>query len=136
MIYLASPYTHSDSKVEEKRFTKCIEAVHYIQFEMQLNVFSPILHCHPVHAHTDCGGKLEVWKRFNIEMIRLCTEFYVLCLSGWEDSRGVLYEIGAATGLERRIVYFNLDDKKVSTTPFYTTYHYGQTSKRLGKKNS
>lgn len=49
MIYLASPYTHSDVHVREWRFREACRAAAAL-LRAGITVFSPIAHSHPIAA--------------------------------------------------------------------------------------
>ena len=101
MIYLASPYNHEDPAVREERFlAACRVAAKLMRNEF--NVFSPIAHSHPVAVH---GGLDAVdhdfWMRRDLPMLRRCGAIMVLCMDGWEQSRGMAREIEEADKLLR-----------------------------------
>jgi len=74
MIYLASPYTHADPAVQQKRFEDAARAAATILREGRL-VFSPIVHGHPIER---------------------CDKLVVLKLPGWSESRGIKAEVDIA----------------------------------------
>ncbi len=47
MIYLASPYSHPDARVRQRRFEEACQAAAAIT-RAGLSVFSPISHSHPI----------------------------------------------------------------------------------------
>jgi hypothetical protein len=106
VIYLASPYSHWDATIRERRYhDACLAAAHLLQ--SGCNVFSPIVHGHPLVAYglpTDWA----YWEAFDREHISRCDELCVLTLDGWQDSVGVMAEIEIAAGLGRPIRYLQL----------------------------
>lgn len=91
MIYLASPYTDPDPKVQEGRFTAvCKVTAHYMKKGFM--IFSPIAHCHPV-ASFGLPGHWEYWQQYDEEMISICDQLWVLQLPGWKESKGIEAEI-------------------------------------------
>lgn len=92
MIYLASPYSHSDSKVKAMRFrAACIAAGELIK--QGLIVFSPIAHTHPIKMLSGLEGEWQQWKTFDEDIISRCEGLFVLKIDGWEESIGVQAEI-------------------------------------------
>lgn len=103
MIYLASPYTHTDYAVMKYRFEAVCEKAAELMREGKM-VFSPI-----AHSHVIAGYGLPVdwsyWKNLGEAWIKLCDEFSVFMLDGWRDSVGVTAEIEIATQEGRSISY-------------------------------
>lgn len=93
MIYLASPYTHIDINVRNKRFKQmCGIAGHLLN--KGLFVYSPIVHGHPIAEHTTgLPTDFGFWKAYNHETIDSCHAVWVVMLDGWEKSSGVEDEI-------------------------------------------
>lgn len=51
----------------------------------------------------------EWWLAWSRELLESCDSIYVLCIDGWEDSRGVQQEIALAQSLEIPIVYIDIE---------------------------
>jgi hypothetical protein len=93
MIYLASPYTHTDPDVMQERF----EYVRAAAAEMLARgeiVYSPIVHGHAIATAHDLPTDFEFWMRHSFAMLERADNLYVLRLDGWLESRGVTAEIG------------------------------------------
>lgn len=103
MIYLASPYTHSDPSVREARFDAACLATAELMRAGHV-VFSPIVHAHPL-VRFDLPTGWDYWERIDREHLRRCDEVVVLMLDGWRESRGVQAEIGLAKEMELPIRY-------------------------------
>lgn len=111
LIYLASPYSHPDPLVVQRRF-EIVASLTGALFQQGLSVFSPIAYSHQF-ALAGCGGTFDTWKEFDIEMLMKCHLLAVLCLDGWNASKGVDAEIDMAEyQLEIPIVYV-VDDPKI-----------------------
>lgn len=94
LIYLASPYSHPDSKVRHERFEAvCKQAA--MMMKDGLLVFSPIAHTHPIASFGLPGG-WEYWQKYDRTMLERSDELAVLKLDGWKDSIGVKAEIEIA----------------------------------------
>ena len=103
MIYLASPYTHSDLLVRESRFgAACLATAEMVRGGDV--VFSPIVHGHPLVRY-GLPINWDYWERFDREYLRRCDEMVVLMLDGWRESRGVQAEVDLAIDMDLPIRY-------------------------------
>lgn len=98
MIYLASPYSHSDPAVRDARFAltrdyvaKCLSAGEVI--------FSPIVYTHEMACRYSLPGDAKWWERFNNHMILSSRGIRILQIDGWGVSKGVRQEIELAKSL-------------------------------------
>jgi hypothetical protein len=105
MIYLASPYTHSDPRVRDARFNAACQATAVLVRAGQI-VFSPIVHGHPL-VRFDLPIEWEYWEHFDREYLRRCDELAVLMLDGWRESRGVQAEIDLAIEMKLPVRYLS-----------------------------
>jgi len=108
LIYLASPYSSSDSAVSDLRFRKVTRAAFFLIKDGYL-VFSPIAHSHHICKHGMCPD-FDAWKEFDYKMIEVCDLFWVLKLDGYIDSVGVNAEIAYANQLGKPVEF--IDFKK------------------------
>jgi len=97
LIYLASPYSHPDRQIQERRFQAVCQQAAEMMRRGEL-VFSPIAHTHPIAAY-DLPGDWAFWRRYDRAMLERCDELVVLQLYGWEESIGVQAEIAIAKEL-------------------------------------
>ena len=97
LSYLASPYTHSDPTVREARYHAACKKAAELMLEGKV-IFCPIAHSHPISEHMPdgCAVDATLWKKQDEPYVAMCDEMIVLCLDGWETSRGVLHEINEA----------------------------------------
>jgi hypothetical protein len=94
MIYIASPFSHHDKIVERNRYVDAKDYVmHLIRSDETRGAFSPIVYCYNIHLEDSIPGHFDEWKQFNIQMMNAAWDFHVLCLAGWEKSKGVQAEI-------------------------------------------
>jgi hypothetical protein len=107
MIYLASPYTHPDPDVVAQRVLETQRNAVALWVEHNVFVFSPIMHWHHAAVEQDLPTDAESWQGYNEHMMRFCEAVYVLCLDGWENSKGVAAEIRYAQLLHLPIIYLN-----------------------------
>ena len=105
MIYLASPYSHPDPRVSERRYElACRAAAQLIRGGEP--TFSPIVHSHPL-VRFGLPTDWEFWQRNDREHMRCCHQLVVLTLDGWRESRGVQVEIDLAISMDLPIRYLS-----------------------------
>ena len=102
-IYLACPYTHIDPKVRQKRFEQVNEVAGQLMKKGYI-VFSPISHSHPISLTLNNSVDADFWLDQDKHFIDWCDELHILCLDGWQQSKGVSAEIKLAKKLNKRIV--------------------------------
>jgi nucleoside 2-deoxyribosyltransferase len=103
MIYLASPYSHPDPAVRERRFRAACSAAAFL-LQAGHAVFSPIAHGHVLAEH-GLPTDWSFWQRYDHEHLERCDEVIVLMLNGWEESAGVRAEIRRAHELGKTVCY-------------------------------
>jgi len=116
MIYVASPYSHDDPKVRADRFLAvCKFAARAI--EKGFFVIPPVTFTHPIHLAGKLPGNWKFCKDYDTHFIKMCDEFWVLCLKGWDESVGVGAEINIAESLGIKIRYIYFDDPLTFNKP-------------------
>jgi len=103
-IYVACPYSHPDQAVREERV---LAADKYAAKLMERGhiVFSPLSHSHPISKHCKVDPTdHDFWLRQDLAWLKACHRMHVLCLDGWQESKGVKEEIEEA--LKRKIPVF------------------------------
>ena len=115
ILYLAVPFTHSDPKIRENRFQTACRAAAKLM-ESGITVFSPLSHSVPIVRH----GNLDeldstFWLSMDTPILRHCDEILVLCLDGWEESRGVKEEMLFA--LENNMPITMIEEKDIKYLP-------------------
>lgn len=103
MIYISSPFTHSDKEVERKRYEA---AMSYQAFLLQNNYFpiSPIVSCYPLSLAHSLPTTATFWWPYNKQLLLTCNELHVLMIDGWSQSKGVIQEIAYFTGRLKYII--------------------------------
>ena len=104
LIYIASPYTHTDKKVIEENYIKVTKFVADLTARGNV-VISPITYGHTILQFVDLPNDWEFWKNFCVTILKKCDEMIVYQMDGWEDSRGVQEEIKIAEELGIKISY-------------------------------
>ena len=102
IIYLATPYTHKDKAIEQKRFEMVTRVSGLLIKEGVIN-FSPITQSHEQNRMVDLPGTWEFWKSVDTEFLHRCDELHVLVQEGWSISVGVLAEIEIMAALKKPI---------------------------------
>lgn len=106
MIYIASPYTHSDPVIMDYRYRTVRDFTAHMM-RKNFIAFSPIVYGHEMAKEHDLPTDYEYWKRFNDYMMRCSVAMCVLRLEGWEESRGVAYELDFAKELNRSVFHYD-----------------------------
>lgn len=109
ILYLASPYSHPDDAVVQRRYKMACRAA-AVLIQQGWTVFSPIAHSHPIAETGIVGRTSDVWITMDLEILAHCERLLVLTLQGWEDSVGVAQEIAEATRLGIPIEYRRMSE--------------------------
>lgn len=92
LIYLGSPYTHSDKNVMQERYEKVLHLTADL-LNQGFHIISPIVHCHPLSIKYNIRGDFEFWKKYNFAILSKCDLLLVLPLDGWKESVGLQGEV-------------------------------------------
>lgn len=95
LIYLASPYSHPDSRVREKRYRDVCSVAGDLMKQGYL-IFSPIAHSHSIAEMCELPTNWEYWSAHDHAMLSNCEKLIVLKLDGWDKSVGVAAEVKIA----------------------------------------
>ena len=106
--YIASPYTHSDPEVREKRYEEVEEAT-LILLRQGHYGFSPIAYNHPMGRH-NLPTTWDFWEPFDKAFLERCSSIVVLMLEGWNTSLGVQAEIDYAIKIGLPVQYLEPTD--------------------------
>jgi len=105
MIYIASPYSDPSAKVRQDRFDAVCKYAGSLMLRGKV-VFSPIAHSHPIAEHLPQDKNTwEFWEPFDLMMLDMADDLYVLCINGWNKSPGVAAEIKYAIDKMMPVVY-------------------------------
>jgi len=91
LIYLASPYSHENPHVRQRRFEDACRAA--AELMKTHAVFAPICHSHPIGEIADYAQDYDFWMAQDLPVLARCDKLIVLTLSGWKVSRGVREEM-------------------------------------------
>lgn len=106
MIYLASPYSHPEPEVRQRRFEEVLEQT-ALWLRRGHPIFSPIIYGHPL-SEARPSHEFEDWQFLNERMIDAAAEVWVLKQEGWDRSRGVAAEIMYARKLGKNVRFLEV----------------------------
>lgn len=108
MIFISSPYSHKDKKVEHQRYVDTCKYAAYLIAQKKTAV-SPVIVGHNLLGYEKLPSDFTFWKEYSYEMLANCKELHVLELEGWHESIGIQHEILYADKLEIPVKYITLD---------------------------
>ena len=108
VYYLVSPFTHSDPKVEKKRYLEQQTVHAHLIKEYGLNIIAPIESCYHLHSRFNLPGGYEFWKKRDRKFIKLSDGIIVCKMDGLADSVGCQDEIKYAKLLKKEIHYIDV----------------------------
>lgn len=104
-IYLATPFSHSDKKVQCERaeIAGCITVT---LIQQGLVVYSPIVHNYALYQiMPTLGGDFTSWQRHCLAMLSGASQLLIAQIKGWDASHGVAAEIAYAKTLNIPVYY-------------------------------
>ncbi len=106
LVYVASPYTKYPGGIRtafEEISAICAKLV-----LMGINIYSPVIHSHPIAVH---GGldplDHKLWLNVDEPMMKKADALLVATMKGWQESFGVQYEISQFELLDKPVHYLN-----------------------------
>lgn len=109
MIYVASPYSHPNHIIRDRRFRQTQEFIVNCLRTQGLAVFSPIVYWHSMAKEELFPTDAAHWLSFNMNMLRRSECIFVLQIPGWETSKGMEVEMKMASALFIPRVDFDKD---------------------------
>lgn len=104
LIYLASPYTHSDPATRRLRAERAAEVACQL-INKGHHVISPIAFFHFVATCGSLPTVFEYWLELNRKILSICGELWIIQMEGWIASMGIAAEIRIAKELNIPIRY-------------------------------
>lgn len=102
LVYLASPYTAPTAEERAARYHAALKAARCLEGEGWM-VFSPIAYGHQFAVEFAAPFDWDSWARLDQRLIRACDLLVVLCIDGWDRSRGVAAEREYAESLGKPV---------------------------------
>lgn len=110
LIYIASPYSHPDSAIREKRFRDVCKLAAAMMIS-GMKVFSPIAHSHPIAEHGELPAlDLDFWMAQDKAFLDVCDALVVYTCDGWRESKGIAIEIEYASKIGLPVFYVSEHD--------------------------
>ena len=88
LIYVGSPYTHSDEIVMQDRYDQILRITADF-LNRGFHVISPIVHCHPLSVKHKIRRDFEFWQKYNFALLSKCDILLIVPLDNWLDSVGL-----------------------------------------------
>jgi hypothetical protein len=111
MIYLAAPYWHEDPFVRQARVIALSAFhAHLVKHPPRSFYYNPLANSIGVE---DASIPEAYWVNHGLHMLRSCQALYVLCLEGWQVSKGVGKEIAEAQRLAIPVHYFDTEGRSL-----------------------
>lgn len=92
IIFISSPYSHSDDNVRIQNYKKVCQFVAELTYQGNV-VMSPIVYGHTLLHYKEMPSDWQFWKNFCLTFLDKCDEVIVYKMEGWDRSRGVAEEI-------------------------------------------
>jgi hypothetical protein len=110
MLYVASPYTHSLGAVRKARAYCASKLTGELMRRVQHDwLFSPIAQGHEIAAHlpSNVASSHKFWMRQCRLALAEAKTLYLLPLPGWEDSKGLQWELDYCHSKSLPVVYLD-----------------------------
>lgn len=105
LVYLASPYSHEDPLVMERRYRAAVRAAGILA-KTDHAVFAPIAHSHEIGRDIGTSTDHEFWMRQDLPVLERCDVLAVLSIDGHMTSRGVREEVAFAKREGIPVIHF------------------------------
>ncbi len=92
LAYLGTPYTKFETGLDGA--FAAAAALCGRLLATGVTAYSPIVHCHPLATHAGLDPlDLKIWYGHNMLLMARCDTLIVAHLPGWQDSKGVAFEV-------------------------------------------
>lgn len=109
MIFVGSPYSSPIAGAEETRFRRAQAFILHMHKTQDLACYSPVVYWHPLSKLGGLPGDAAYWLKANMDMLRFAEVMFVLCLSGWRESKGLQIERNTAKMIGLDVIYYDND---------------------------
>jgi len=114
LIYLASPYSDKDPKVQTSRYKLITKVAAYLTLNTGNCFFLPITQSYQlVKMIPALGGSFANWRDIDLYAISKSDEVWVVTMDGWKESVGVTAEIKFAIKSGIPVKYFDVEGKQI-----------------------
>jgi hypothetical protein len=105
VVYVACPYSHEDPIVREIRFLEAVRAVAYIIRTLHITALGAIIQGHELSTRYKMPYDWAFWEGYDTDIIKNCSEVWVICIPGFTNSPGVNAEVKIAEKLGKTVRY-------------------------------
>lgn len=109
LIYISTPYSHTDKEVVEKRVLLVTLYVAKLVSEGTMAI-SPITYGDALLKVRKLPSDYSFWNTFCLSLLNKCDEMIVYKIDGWEDSIGVKDEIRYCLENNIPVEYIEFED--------------------------
>lgn len=92
LVYIASPYSHSDFSVMEARFHEVRDYTVKLLRD-GIVAFSPIVYGHEIAKYAQLPTDAVWWNDFNFSFLIKSKVMHICLMDGWMESAGIAMEI-------------------------------------------
>lgn len=110
MHFLSMPYSHSDSRVKQRRVIDAAKLIWKLRLK-KIDAFSPIVYMLSVVelAEEQSDDSWVNWEEYCKDAIKDSCGLIVAAMDGWDKSIGVAEEIKFAKHLNKDVALYSLD---------------------------
>lgn len=116
--YLASPYSHPDATLRDRRFRAVARVAGHLAYDHKVRTFCPIAHSHPIEvelageitdwkAHQEGDKGYKLWLEWDFLFLPVLRGAIVCCLPGWESSYGISKEVPKFRGEGKHVAFLD-----------------------------
>lgn len=116
LVYLASPYSHTDPAVREARAKQasCLAAA---LIRQGYHVLCPIGFFHYIHLCGELVADWDFWSKLDCDILCRCDQLWIITMQGWRASGGIAAELKFARFLGLPIKYVDPVTLEISECP-------------------
>lgn len=113
LVYLATPYSKYPAGLERAFVDASRIAARLLR--CGIKIYSPICHTHPIAIHGEVDPlDHSIWLPFDKAMMQAATAILVAKMAGWEQSKGIAYELETFRKSKKPIFYLDVDSFEFS----------------------
>lgn len=130
LIYIGSPYSHSEKIVMEENFKRVSRLAAKLCAEGVV-AFSPITYGHTLLDFHEMPHTWDFWQNFCITFLDHADKLVVYKMPGWENSKGLAAEIEYAKENNIPVEYIEFEEEVTDPVDAYELVHSCETAEEL-----